>query len=96
MDGLLLTRRQRLRSLGEKTGLVMGPSLALALVVLGMGLWVNAVFVTAVAGVTALAAGSALRSRVGAAVFGILLAGAIVAFLLAAGWLISHPIQKGD
>jgi len=24
------------------------------------------------------------------------LAGGIVLFLLAAGWLISHPIQKGD
>ena len=96
MDGLLLTRRQRLRSLGEKTGLVVGPSFVFALVVLGMGLWVDAVFVAAVAGLTALAAGPSLRSRAGAVVFGLLLAGAILAFLLAAGWLISHPIQKGD
>jgi len=96
VDGLLLTRRQRLRGLGEKTGLVMGPSVVLALVELAWGLWVVAVFVVAIAGLTALAVGSMLRSRVGAAVFGLLLAGGILFFLLSSGWLISHPIQRGD
>jgi len=96
VDGLLLTRRQRLRGYGEKTALVAGPSLVLALVVLGLGGWVDAMVVIVIAGLTALAVGSMLRSRLGAAVFGLLLAGGIFAFLLAAGWLISHPIQRGD
>jgi hypothetical protein len=96
MDGLLLTRRERFRSFGEKTVLVAGPSVVLALVALGLGFWVDAVFVLAIAGLTGIAAGSMLRSRIGAAVFGFLLAGGILVFLLASSWLISHPIQKGD
>lgn len=96
MDGLLLTRRERLRNFGEKTALVAGPSSVLALVALGLGYWVDAVFVLAIAGLAALAVGSMLRSRIGAAVFGLLLAGGILVFLLASSWLISHPIQKGD
>ena len=96
MDGLLLTRRERLRGFGEKSVLVAGPSIVLALVELAFGLWAVTVFVLAVAGLTGLATGSMVRSRIGAAVFGLVLAGGIVLFLLAAGWLIAHPIQKGD
>ena len=96
MDGLLLTRRQRLRSYGEKTGLVVGPSVILALVALALGLWADAVFVVAIAGLTALAMGSSIRTRGGAAVFGVLLVAAIIMFLVAVSWLISHPIQRGD
>jgi hypothetical protein len=96
VDGLLLTRRERLRDYGEKTGLIVGPSAILALVVLGLGLWVDAILVVAIAGLTALAAGSSIRSRRGAVVSGLLLAGGILVFLLAAAWLISHPIQRGD
>jgi hypothetical protein len=96
VDGLLLTRRERLRGFGERTGLVVGPSLIVAVVELAAGLWVVAVLIVAIAGLTALALGSTLRSRLGAAVFGLLLAGGILLFLLASGWLISHPIQHGD
>jgi hypothetical protein len=96
MDGLLLTRRQRLRSFSEKTSLVVGPSGVLALVELALGLWVDSIFVAAVAGMTALAAGSSIRTRRGAAVCGLLLVAAILVFLLIASWLISHPIQRGD
>jgi hypothetical protein len=95
-DGLLLTRRERLRSYSEKTALVAGPALVLALVVLALGDWVIAVVVAAIAGMTALALGSALRTRVGALVMGLLLVGGIVAFLLAVDWLGTHPIQRGD
>ncbi len=96
MDGLLLTRRQRLRGFGEKTGLIAGPSVVVAIVVLALGVWAVALVVLAIAGLIALAAGSMVRTRLGAAVFGLLLAGGILAFLLATGWLISHPIQRGD
>jgi hypothetical protein len=96
MDGLLLTRRQRLRSFGERSVLVAGPSCVLALVVLGLGLWVDAVFVVAIAGLVALAVGSTLRTRRAAAIFGLLLAGGIYLFLLIGSWLLSHPIQRGD
>ena len=96
MDGLLLTRRERLRGYSEKTALVLGPSLALAFVVLALGDWVVALLVVAVAGNTALALGSAVRTRLGAAVVGLLLVAGIVGFLLTASWLASHPIQRGD
>jgi hypothetical protein len=96
VDGLLLTRGQRLRSNGEKTGLIVGPSVVLALVELGLGLWVDAVFVVAIAGMTALAAGSSVRTRRAAAVLGLCLAAAIVCFLVIVSWFITHPIQRGD
>jgi hypothetical protein len=96
MDGLLLTRRERLRDYTARTGLVAAPSLVFAVVVLAIGQWVVAVFVVAVAGTAALALGSAVRTRIGAAVVGLLLVGAMVVFLVAAAWLASHPIQRGD
>lgn len=96
MDGYLLTRRERFRNYSEKTALVVGPSLVLALVALALGLWVDAVVVIAIAGITALALGSALRTRVGAAVMGLVLVAGIFLFLLAVAWLGSHPIQRGD
>jgi hypothetical protein len=96
VDGLLLTRRQRLRGYGERTCLIIGPSVVLALVALALGLWVDAVVVVAIAGLTALAMGSTVRSRVGAAVFGFVLMAAIIVFLILAAWVISHPIQRGD
>jgi hypothetical protein len=95
-DGLLLTRRERLRNYTERTGLVVGPSLVLALVALALGLWVDAVVVVAIAGITALALGSAVRSRAGAAVLGVFLLAGIFLLLLAISWVASHPIQRGD
>jgi apolipoprotein N-acyltransferase len=96
VDGLLLTRRERLRMYTERTALVVGPSLILALVALAVGQWVVAAVVVAIAGITALALGSAVRSRVGAAVLGVLLVAGLVLILLAISWLGSHPIQRGD
>jgi hypothetical protein len=96
VDGLLLTRRQRLRSYSEKTGMIVAPSVVFALVELALGLWADAVFVVAIAGMTAVAAGSSLRTRFGAALFGVFLVAGIFCFLLALSWFISHPIQRGD
>ena len=96
MDGLLLTRRERLSMYGEKAGLVAGPSLVLALVAVVLGQWVVAVAVAAVAALAALGLGSALRTRTGAIVLGLLLVAGIGGFLLMVSWLGSHPIQRGD
>jgi hypothetical protein len=96
VDGLLLTRRERIRSYSERTALLLGPSLVLALVVLAMGQWADAIVVAAVAGMTALSLGSTLRTRLGAAIFGILLLAGLVAFLFVISWFVSHPIQSGD
>ncbi len=92
----MLTRRERLRRYGERTALLVGPSLVLALVALAVGQWVVAVVVVAIAGITALALGSAVRTRVGAGVLGALLVVGLVLILLAISWLGSHPIQRGD
>jgi hypothetical protein len=96
VDGLLLTRRERLRNFTERTALVVGPSLVLALVALALGQWVVAVVVVAIAGITAIALGSAVRTRTGAAVLGVLLVAGLILILLAVSWLGSHPIQHGD
>jgi hypothetical protein len=90
MDGLLLTRGERIRKFGERTGLVAGPSLVFALVLLGPGEWVGAVFVTAAAGLTVLGLGPP-RTRVGAAACGVVLLACIVALLLFAAWIVAHP-----
>jgi hypothetical protein len=96
VDGYRLTRRQRLRTYTEKTALVVGPSVVLALVALALGLWVDALVVVAIAGITAIALGSAVRTRVGAAVMGVVLAAGIFLIMLAISWIASHPIQRGD
>jgi hypothetical protein len=96
VDGLLLTRRERLRRYTERTALVIGPSLVLALVAFALGLWVDAIVVVAIAGMTALALGSAVRTRAGAAVVGLVLVAGIFLLLLAISWVASHPIQRGD
>jgi hypothetical protein len=93
---LLLTRRERFRSFGERTGLIVGPSAVLALGALGFGLWVVTIFVALIAGSVAVVAGSSIRTRKGAAVFGLCLAGAIFAFMILVALLISNPIQRGD
>jgi hypothetical protein len=96
MDSYRFTRRERLRKYTEMTALVVGPSLVLALLALALGLWVDALVVVAVAGMTALALGSAIRTRVGAAVMGLVLGAGIFLFFLAVSWIGSHPIQRGD
>jgi hypothetical protein len=96
VDGLLLTRRERLRAYSEKAALVAGPSLVVALVAVVVGQWVVAIAVAAVAVLAALGLGSALRTRTGAVVLGLLLVAGIVVFLLLVSWLGSHPIQRGD
>jgi hypothetical protein len=96
VDGLLLTRRERIRGYSERTGLIVGPSVLFALVALALGLWVVAIFVTAVAGMVAIAAGSSLRTRKGAAVFGICLAVATFVFMFLVAVFMSHPILRGS
>jgi hypothetical protein len=96
VDGLLLTRRERLRGYSQRTGLIIGPSLVLALAELAYGDRPVALFIFAVSALTALAVGSMVETKVGATVFGLLLFGAIVGFLLMSSWLVSHPIQRGD
>jgi hypothetical protein len=96
VDGLLLTRRQRLRSFGEKAALTFCPSLVLALVALGLGLWVDAVVIAAIAGMAAVGWGSSARTRRGAAILGLAVLAGNVLILFAISWIASHPIQKGD
>jgi hypothetical protein len=96
VDGLLLTRRQRLRSFGEKAALTFCPSLALAVVALGFGLWVDAVVIAGIAGMVAFGWGSSARTRRSAAILGLVILVGNVLFLFVISWLATHPIQKGD
>jgi hypothetical protein len=64
--------------------------------VLALGQWADAIFVAAAAAITALALGSTLKTRVGAAIFGLALMGALVGVLLVISWFVTHPIQRGD
>ena len=91
MDGLLLTRAERLRGFGEKVGLVAGPSAVLALVLLALGFWADAIFVAVVAGLTAVSLGPVVSTRRGAALCGLLTAGVLVGLLLFSAYIVSHP-----
>ena len=93
---MLLTRRERLRSYGERTALLVGPSLVLALVALAIGSWVDAVLVVAIAGMAALALGSAVRTRLPPWSWGSCSWAGSCCSYLAIAWLGSHPIQRGD
>lgn len=91
MDGLLLTRGERLRNASEKVGLVAGPSLLFAFVLLALGFWIDAVFVAAGAGLVAVSLGPVTRTRLSAAICGVLLFCAIFLFMLFSAWIVSHP-----
>jgi hypothetical protein len=93
-DGLLLTRKERLRVFWVKLAAAVGPSLVLGVVALALGDgavgWSIAVFGLLLGFFVATSA----RKVRGALVGGIAIAVVLLAFQLVVAWFVTHPIEQ--
>jgi hypothetical protein len=94
-DGLLLSRREKLLRASTQAGIVIVPSLLLAVAIAGLGDLVTAAFVAALAGLATLGVASSLRTRTGAIVFSALLLGMLVGLLFFTAYFIATPLVPG-
>ena len=89
-DGLLLTRRERVRRYWQKFGLGCGPSLLLGLAALGIGggavAWVILIF----GALLGLFVASSARTLRGAAIGGVACALILFLFQLLIAWFVTH------
>jgi len=93
-DGLLLTRRERLRLFWVKLAAGLGPTLALVLAAALTGGGAVAVAIAILGVLCGLAIATSARRPRGALVGGVVLAAALLALQLVVAWFASHPIQK--
>jgi hypothetical protein len=93
-DGLLLTRRDRLRLFSGKVGGGMGPPLALAVGVAAFGGGAVAVAVGVLGILLGLVIATSAKTSRGALIAGLAIAGALFALQIVLAWFVSHPIQK--
>lgn len=95
-DGLLLTRKERLRIFWLKFGGAVGPSLVLVVVALALGAgavgWSIAVFGVLLGFFIATTA----RTVRGAATAGVAVAVVLLLFQVVVAWFITHPIEQGE
>ena len=95
-DGLLLTRKERIRSFWLKLAGGVGPALAVAIVALaiggGSGAWAIAIFGVLIGLVVATSA----RTVRGALIGGLVVAGLLIAFQIVVAWFFTHPIIPGS
>jgi len=94
-DGLLETRRHRLRCLAENLVCAGLPSAVVVAVTVLMGGGAGSVFFAIVAALPVLVVTGAARSARAAAIWGVALAVALVLLILFAHWLFTHPIESG-
>jgi uncharacterized membrane protein YdbT with pleckstrin-like domain len=93
-DGLLLTRRERLKLFWGRLGGGMGPPLLLAVVVAGLGGGAVAVAIAVLGVLLGLVVATNAKSNRGALVAGVAVAVALFVLQLVIAWLASHPIEK--
>jgi hypothetical protein len=95
-DGLLLTRRERIRFFWLRLGGGVGPALVVAIVALALGggtaAWAVAIFGALIGFVVA----SSARTTRGAFIGGLVLAGLLIAFQIVVAWFFTHPILPGS
>jgi hypothetical protein len=95
-DGLLLTRKERIRSFWARFAAGVGPALAVAVVALAIGgdsaAWAIAIFGTLIGLVVA----SSARTARGALIGGLVVAGLLIAFQIVVAWFFTHPIVPGS
>jgi hypothetical protein len=95
-DGLLLTRKERIRSFWLKFAAGVGPALAVAIVALAIGggsaAWAIAIFGILIGLLVATSA----RTARGALVGGLVVAGFLIAFQVVVAWFFTHPIIPGS
>jgi hypothetical protein len=95
-DGLLLTRKERIRFFWLRFAGGVGPALVVAIVALALGggtaAWAIAIFGALVGFVVA----SSARTVRGAFVGGLVVAGLLIAFQIVVAWFFTHPILPGS
>jgi hypothetical protein len=93
-DGLLLTRRERLKLFWGRLGGGMGPPLLLAVVVAGLGGGAVAMAIAVLGVLLGLVVATNAKSNRGALLAGVAVAVALFVLQLVIAWLASHPIEK--
>jgi hypothetical protein len=93
-DGLLLTRRERLKLFSGRLGGGLGPPLLLAVVVAALGGGAVAVAIAALGILLGLVVATNARTTRGAVIAGCAIAVALFVLQLVIAWFASHPIEK--
>jgi hypothetical protein len=93
-DGLLLTRRERLRLFWGRLGGGMGPALLLAVVVAALGGGAVAVAIAVLGTLLGLVIATNAKSNRGALIAGLSIAVGLFSLQLVIAWLAGHPIEK--
>jgi hypothetical protein len=90
-DGLLLTRRERLRLYWEKVALGFAPSLLLGVVALAVGAGAVGWMILIFGALLGFFVASAARKLRGAAIGGVVCAVILFLFQLVVAWFVGHP-----
>ena len=93
-DGLLLTRRERLRLFWGRVGGGMGPPLVLAAGVAALGGGAVAVAIAVLGILLGMVVATSAKTSRGALIAGLAIAGALFVLQIVLAWFVSHPIQK--
>ena len=92
-DGLLLTRRERVRLFWSKLGSAYGPSFLLGVVALALGAGAVGWMILIVGALLAFFVATSAKKVRGALIGGLVCAGLLFVFQLVVAWFGSHPIE---
>ena len=92
-DGLLLTRRERMRLFWSKLGCAYGPSLLLGVISLAVGGGAVGWMILIIGALLAFFAATSAKSVRGASIGGLACAALLFLFQLVVAWFASHPIE---
>jgi len=92
-DGLLLTRRERVRLFWSKLGCAYGPPLLLGLISLALGAGAVGWMILVVGALLAFFVATSAKTVRGALTGGLVCAALLFVFQLVVAWFASHPIE---
>jgi hypothetical protein len=92
-DGLLLTRRERLRLFWSKVGCAYGPPVLLGVISLALGAGAVGWMILIVGALLAFFVATSAKKVRGALLGGLVCAALLFAFQLVVAWFASHPIE---
>jgi len=92
-DGLLLTRRERMRLFWSKLGCAYGPSLLLGVISLAVGGGAVGWMILIIGPLLAFFVATSAKSVRGALIGGLVCAALLFLFQLVVAWFASHPIE---
>jgi hypothetical protein len=92
-DGLLLSRRERVRLFWSKLGCAYGPSLLLGVIALALGAGAVGWMILIVGALLAFFVATSAKKVRGALIGGLVCAALLFVFQLVVAWFASHPIE---